>query len=265
MANLFAALGFETDSREKFAEQALAVVEAGERIALPGGGEYRRWSPGAGVELWAQLAGGQVIGMNPHFAGDARIRAGIAGRFRNPGFSALDGMYQVWPEPASDDPESGSTTFAIDAPDFALHERVRLPLIAPVHVAAFAFELGAFANEEEYMASQTGELKYAAESLLPTGLFAEDGGASKEPKPEALLSGRVLETEVRINPATGNPFRWARVRTWGGELDVVAEPSLIEGEVVEGGIVRGAFWLSGRVHFDEAEPRPPWWKRILRR
>lgn len=262
MANLFAALGFGIDTREKFSEQSLRVAEAGERIALPGGGEYRRWSPGAGVELWARIARGEVVGMNPHFAGDAIIRAGIAGRFRDPGASALDGMYQVWPEPTSHDPESGSTTFVIDAPDFALHDRVRLPRIAPVQVAAFAFELSAFADEEAYGASQTGELKYAPESLLPTGLFGEGGGV---PAPEAMLSGRVLATELRINPATGNPFRWARVRTWGGEIDVVAEPSLIDGEVVEGGIVRGSFWLTGRIRFEDAEPRPPWWRRILRR
>ncbi|HEX8454749.1 MAG TPA: hypothetical protein VF647_21895 [Longimicrobium sp.] len=265
MANLFAALGFDIETREQFSAHSLMVAEAGERIALPGGGEYRRWSPGAGVELWAQVTANQVVGMNPHFAGDTTIRAGVSRRFRDPAFSALDGMYQVWPEPTSHDAESGSTTFAIDAPDFALHDRVRLPRIAPVQVAAFAFELSAFANEEEYMASQTGQLKYASESLLPTGLFAPDGGEATVPAPEAMLSGRVLAAELRINPATGNPFRWARVRTWGGEIDVVAEPCLISGELVEGGIVRGSFWLTGRVCFENAEPRPPWWRLILRR
>jgi hypothetical protein len=265
MANLFAALGFDIDTEEKFSAQSLMVAEAGERIALPGGGEYRRWSPGAGIELWAQITGNEIVGMNPHFAGDATIRAGISARFRDPAFSALDGMYQVWPEPVTDDPETGSTTFVIDAPDFALHSRLALPVIAPVQVAAFAFELAGFHSEEAYVESQTGDLKYAAESLVPSGMFGEDMSAADPMRPEAHFTGRVLDSELRINPSTGNPFRRLRVRTWGGEMDVVAEPSLIGGEVVEGGIVSGWFWLSGRVNFAGAEPRPPWWRRILRR
>ena len=265
MANLFATLGFDIDTEEKFSAQSLMVAEAGDRIALPGGGEYRRWSPGAGIELWAQITGNQVVGMNPHFAGETTIRAGVSARFRDPGLSALDGMYQVWPEPVTDDPETGSTTFVIDAPDFALHSRLKLPVIAPVQVSAFAFELDAFGSEEAYAESQTGELKYAPESLIPSGMFGADMSLADPVRPEAHFTGRVLDSELRINPSTGFPFRWMRVRTWGGEMDVLAEPSLIAGEVVEGGIVAGTFWLSGRVNFAGAEPRPPWWRRILRR
>jgi hypothetical protein len=264
MANLFAALGLDIDSEEKFSAQSLMVAEAGERIALPDGGEYRRWSPGAGIELWAQIRGNQILGMNPHFAGDAAIRAGVSARFRDPAFSAYDGMYQGWPEPVTDDPETGSTTFVIDAPDFALHSRVRLPVIAPVRVSAFAFKLEGFASEEAFAESQTGELKYAPESLVPSGMFGADMSPADPMRPEVLLTGRVLDSELRINPSTGSPFRWLRVRTWGGEMDVVAEPSVVRGEVVEGGIVSGSFWLSGRVNFSVAEPRPPWWRRILR-
>jgi hypothetical protein len=250
MANLFAAIGFDITTEEAYAQQAFAAADAGARIELPGG-EYRRWSPGGGVELWVRIEGRQVVGMDPHLAGGAAIRAGVSEWFQDPRRSSLDGMYQVWADPEDDDPESGSTTFVVSAPDFAMHHGARLPSIAPVQVAAFALHLHAFDDETAFNAGRTGQMGYAVESLAPTGMFGPDLTPLDPPRPEAHLSGRVLATEERTNPATGNPFRWARVRTWGGEMEIVAEPALVEGEVREGGIVSGAFWMSGRVRFGE--------------
>ena len=59
--------------------------------------------------------------------------------------------------------------------------------------------------------------------------------------------GIVLDSSVLVNPATGRAFQWARVRTFGGELDLVADPEVVTGAFVTAGVVTGSFWLSGRV------------------
>jgi len=48
-----------------------------------------------------------------------------------------------------------------------------------------------------------------------------------------------------LNPLTQQPFYWARVRTYGGIFDVVADPQIVQGTIVQNGIVGGLFWLSG--------------------
>ena len=37
------------------------------------------------------------------------------------------------------------------------------------------------------------------------------------------------------------------VSTFGGEVDVVADPVLLNNVIVKGGVVKGSFWLSGTV------------------
>jgi hypothetical protein len=62
-----------------------------------------------------------------------------------------------------------------------------------------------------------------------------------------MFSGRVLDVRMITNPVTEQRFYCAQVSVLGNELDVVADPQVVQGKVVKGGIVRGAFWLSGRL------------------
>ncbi|MDH5507500.1 MAG: hypothetical protein OEZ02_09795, partial [Anaerolineae bacterium] len=89
-------------------------------------------------------------------------------------------------------------------------------------------------------------LKFSPESFIPAGtfLFNEDDDT---PYARAVFTGKVLKTAKLTNGHTGRPFYWAHVRTLGGEVDVVADPDVLEGELVEGGIVYGDFWLSGKI------------------
>lgn len=47
--------------------------------------------------------------------------------------------------------------------------------------------------------------------------------------------------------ATGATFVWAKVQTYGAVIDLVADPVLLDRRVVTGGVIRGSFWLSGRI------------------
>jgi head-tail adaptor len=63
----------------------------------------------------------------------------------------------------------------------------------------------------------------------------------------ALFTGRVLDTGELTNGWSGATFLWARVRTLGGEVDVVADPEIVTGDATVGGVAQGEFWMSGRL------------------
>ncbi|HUS17763.1 MAG TPA: hypothetical protein VM536_22435 [Chloroflexia bacterium] len=278
MASRLSDVGFRIE-----APAVLALAEDtcrfGEQIAVHGG-RYCYWAVGEGVELWvARNPRGQFVGLAPHFSGAARMRMGLTARLASPGgptagvaarlltrvvtgkpirpTPALAGCFHAWADPSGEDPESGAYPLVFDAPDFATHAGLLVPGIVTVQVAAFAQELRVFADDAAYDAEPRDGLRMAAESLIPSGLFAFDEEDPAEPRPVALLGGHVLAAEQRVNPATRQPFWWAHVRTFGGEVDIVADPDLVNAPMEAGGIVQGEFWLSGRIIREAAIEPPP--------
>lgn len=247
MPNHMSTLGFQIGTPQDFADLARWAAESGKAIELSGGEQYIVWSPGDGIELWAQVdQRGELIGMNPHFSGDARMRAHLIKRFSRPEDGPLDGAFYGRAGFSGDGPEDGLYPFAFDAPDFRTYDARRPPANVTVQLAGFARELKAFADEQALRAK--GSLM-AVESCIPSGTFTPGpgGGPIDPPKSEVIFYGRVLETAQLVNSLTHLPFYWARVRTLGGEFDMLADPEVVEGTIVKDGIVGGLFWLSGRL------------------
>ena len=247
MSNHMSDLGFLVESKADFEALALQALEHGTELQAASGA-YVRWSPGASVELWMQLdADGNIVGLNPHYAGDTRMRVGLTARVPRPESSILDGAFHGWAAPENSEPESGAYPFVFDVPDYELTCAVVVPSICEVQLTAFAHELQAYESEAAYDESQHDPIKFAAESFIPAGLFNPDGETNTPPQAYAIFTGRVLDTALITNPASEREFCWAHVRTLGGELDLVADPDLLSGYLTKGGIVSGSFWLSGRL------------------
>lgn len=247
MPSHFSTIGLPLQSQEEFITLANELAGESVRLDVPGG-YYLCWSSESGAELWFQVdEDNDLIGMNPHFSGESRVRAGLTRRVTRSSGSPLDGAFQGWADPQGDDPENGSYPFVFNAPDFQCDRELTLPSIVQAQVAAFVHELSMFRSEEEYMASQTGELKFAAESFIPSGLFQRGGESIDPPEAQAIFTGRILESEMRMNELTNQPFQWVLVETLGGVFDVIADPEFIEFSPSPGGILLGSFWLSGRL------------------
>ena len=258
MANHFLAIGFAVRDQDDVDELAARIIDEGQPVRVRGG-QYIRWAPGGGAEVWAQFAGRRMVGLTPHFAGSTALRAGIIDRVHLPDDSALEGGLHAWANAPADGPlDQGEYPFVFAVPDFRGLDRMRVPAAARVQLAAFAHELDVHASEAAYRASQQAEVKFAPESFIPLGMFVEEGQA---PVPLALIAGHVLAAERRTNPA-GGPFWWMHVRTLGAEIDVVAEEALVPEPPTAGGIVSGEFYLSGRVTPDVPVSRRSWWQRI---
>ena len=237
-------IGFQLNSQDDFHQLASQACEEGEALETDNG-TYIRWAPGEGIELWAQLdRDNDVIGLNPHFRGKGLMRVGLVQEVSRPEGTPLDGSFHAWANPPEDDPEEGEFPLVFDVPNYQLR-KVQLPSILHVQLAAFAHELQSYESDEAYEQSQSEEIKFASKSFISSGLFGPEGGATEPPLAHALFTGHVRETSIVTNPVTGNGFCWAKVRTLGGDVDVVADPVLLNGLLVEGGVISGSFWLSG--------------------
>jgi hypothetical protein len=246
-------------SEEQYDAWARRVAAEG-RAVRAHGGDYRLLSSDAGAQLWAGLdRRGRVLGLVPHFAGAARCRARLTDRITRAGETRFEGAFDGWiveGEPASPaDSSYDELPLLFDVPDALTYADLRLPALADVQIAAFAFECTWHRDVEAYQAAQEGEgedIRFAEQSFVYTDPFAED----PERAAIAVISALVEDTAVRVNELTGLGFRWALARTLIGNVEIVADPVVVQGEPTAGGVVHGTFWLSGRIGTVHAQADP---------
>jgi hypothetical protein len=236
-----ATLGFPVTTAQDFRHYVYQASEFGQKIEATHG-SYTLWEVGNGIELWVQTnLHRRIIGMNPHFSGTTRMRITLTERIPRTAHSILDGAFSGWTNPKTDGSPASQYPLVFDLPDYDLYDELYFPATIYAQLTAFAYELKGFETEDLYRMSQKESKKYAVESFLLSGRVKTPVQA------EAVFSGRVLDTRMIVNPVTGQRFYWARVSVLGSEMDVVADPQVVQGKVVKSGIVRGTFWLSGRL------------------
>jgi hypothetical protein len=131
-----------------------------------------------------------------------------------------------------------------DAPDARLHKDLTLPTVADVQLAAFAQDCSWYAGEADFFAWLESQ---DLEPFRDAFIMHRHIDPSDEMRAVASISATVLDTAEHVNELTGLSFRWARVGTAVGELDVVADVAIESGQPVVGGLVYGRVWLSGRI------------------
>ena len=229
-------------------------------------GTYTKWSMDSKVELWGQINNkNEAIGLNPHFSGTARMRVRISEKVKNPDNTDLDGAFYAMTSPNGEEDGANGYPLVFDVPDIYTYSSIKLPQVANIQLSAFAHEIKGFESEEEYFNAQDSEIRFAVESFIPSGLFHPDGESTVPPEALAIFSGRVIDTEKYINGLTNEEYIWAKVTVMGDEIDVVADPEIIEGKLIKGGILSGSFWLSGRVIGELEKEEKSFWKKLLKR
>lgn len=247
MPNHFSSIGIPIHSQDELLELAEQAADEAETIETSAGC-YLRWASPSGAELWLQLdADNEMVGLNPHFSGESRVRVGLTARVSRPEATELDSAFHGWADPRDGDPENGSYPFVFDSPDARCHNNLELPAIVEAQIAAFAQETNVFESEAAYAASQTGEVKFASQSFIPSGLFTPGDGKAEPPEALAIFTGHILKAELRTNELTGGNFWWVLVESLGGVFDVVIDPELLAVPPRVGGVLSGSFWLSGRL------------------
>jgi hypothetical protein len=247
MASHFSSIGFPIRDQSEFA--ALPDRVGPEAVPIESKhGIYWKWSSECGAELWLQAnTDNEVIGIAPCFSGVSRIRVRLTARVSRPNDTAMEGAFHGWADPDDDKSESGAYPFVFDAIDADQYGALTLPSVVEARVAAFAHEVTVYPSIDAYNATQTGEIKFASQSFIPSGLFSPGGDATSPPESMAIFTGHVVAAEVKTNRLTGAKYYWAHVQTLGGSFDVVIDPELSEAQPVIGGVLSGSFWLCGRL------------------
>ncbi len=252
MSNL-SDIGFPARSEQEVNQIIMDILPHLSAIPCPPYGFYFKFEDYSGAEIYLQTNPSQeIIGFNPAFSAKSKRAVGLTEKIARD-TSELDGAFHAWANPAGEDFEAtGEYPFVFDVPDFRTKENIELPGAADIQLTAFASnDFQIFENEDDFSETQESDLKYASKSFIPSGLFSvAANGESVEtipPQAHAILTGEIKEFELRTNKFTDEKFYWFWTETHGGEVDVVADANLIEKEPKTGGILRGSFWLSGKI------------------
>jgi len=250
MSDPFTAAGFRIASQDDWDRLAMMTAGQGDSI-FSHGRSYRRWALDCGVELWAHIRGsGEVVGLSPHYSGRARFSAKVVKLLpRRSRFDIALGAWSTAAESITDmdggSPIDGNFPFVFDTPDGANYHTLELPQHASIQLTAFAFEMNAYPHADAFAAAQRdSETPLATQAFIPTAAITS---GNPSPPASAIIAGIIKRRETLENRVGGHLFEWARIDTHGGELDVIAAPNTIVGDVLDGGVLHGAFWLSGKV------------------
>jgi hypothetical protein len=257
VASHFACIGLPLETAEdldSFNERALASAERSPRPQA----ERALWRDASGALVSYHLEDGAVVCATPGFDSGTRLRVQADALAETP-----DCRYCLALEASVlDDDDEVATRLAFQLLD---PERVRDEVhpgeIVVARLSAFAEQIEQWPGEEVYEASLTDEPAYAPESFLPTGLFADLESGSKlrslfrrrpavtpgDVMSRGLVTGRVLAAERRVNTLSQVDFAVLRLRSYGGEFEVLADRDELGELPPVGGIVQAHCWLVGDV------------------
>ncbi len=257
MASNLSSIGFSFVDAEDF-QKAMIKLAAGaiERIGCDAG-DYSVWRSRTGAEIWFHLpflgtedAPQDIAGLTPHYEGLSMIDVEVIERVRRPDDNDFEGALTA----QTSDPEGSNDGYPLtfDAVDFAVHGARELPFRAQARITGFARQVRAFADEAAYAADKSGplgEIALAPRAFIPVGQFGEtsESDAPETAASTALITGRVAEYRRYHNEVTGQPFDWMLVESLSATFDVVADPGIVTGEIVEGGTVEVGCVLIGRL------------------
>lgn len=253
MASNMSTIGFVFGSNEEFQETMIRLAGEAREYHAAGPGEYAIWRSRTGAEIWfhlegaAEASGGEraIEGLTPFFEGERTIQLVVTGPVRREGYNAFEGAFQAKIGGTGD---SAGFPLVFDAVNFAAHTGRKLPARLKAKLAAFAREVKAFPSEEDFKAAQTREPRFAPKAFIPIGMFASAGDPDGQPpSSQALITGRVVETRIFENEATGRAFRWIAVESLEMTIDVVADPEVISDDITPGGTVEVLALLFGRI------------------
>ena len=247
MPSHFTSIGFSAETVEEIEALAFQVIDDTRTFNCPRG-RYLRWASGEGAELWLQMDEDyNLIGVTPFFQKKSVVNVGITRVLHREDDTVLESAIRGWANPKHSNPRAGAFEFVCDVVDIGRYPNLDLPFISPMRLSAFAYNLDVFPSLDAFQASEAGQGKTNPESFAPSGAMQTDKGMSLLPESNAEISGHVVETALLRNTHAGQEYHWILVRTDGGIVDVVCDPTLVTEPIMPGGIVSGFFWLCGQI------------------
>ena len=224
MASHLSSIGFPVKDQAALWDLAVIAAKRGKTYPVSNGA-YIQWQDQNGAEIWIQLdEDGKIIGLNPHFAGKGRLRAGLIKTVSHPNANGMDGAYYGWADPAD---EKRLNLVHVPLSSICL-------IFCSIHyifanASTFSYQLSPTKYKKRYIQNKERDinlLRFTRKSLIcggvfhsGAGLFSPKKGSINPPEARAIFTGRVIQCSYLKNSLTGAKFHWALVRTLGGEID----------------------------------------------
>jgi len=257
MATNLSSIGFSFETAEDF-QATMIKLAAGavERIGCDAG-DYSIWRSRTGAEIWFHMpflgtedAAQDIAGLTPYYEGLSTIDVEVIERVHRADDNDFEGAMTV----QTSDPDGSNDGYPLtfDAVDFATHGARELPFRAQARITGFARQVRAFADEVAYAADRSGplgEITLAPRAFIPVGQFGEttESDIPEAAASTALITGFVSEHRCYVNEVTGRTYHWLLVESLAATFDIVADPDIVTGEIVEGGTVEVGCVLIGRL------------------
>jgi hypothetical protein len=253
LASTVSCIGLGPESEEELMGLLDRVVLGAEVVAARRGLEIRRWEDASGARVTVGLRGGnRVEDLIPWLASEPGARLG-------PLSPAEDGVH------VGDVLDGDGETAARGA--FEVAQRPQLAGAGhpggPAAIVALGTEMTVSDDADTFATSPAslldptaepgepgGDLRLAAESFIPLGLFGAEAGHAAE----ARLAAVVIASDRRINALSGLPFVVARTRTAGMEIDVCLDGREHPGALRPGQVISGLAHMIASVRVEAAGP-----------
>jgi hypothetical protein len=251
----FSMAGFALDagSEASFRQAAQKLIAGCDAQHIADADFVCRLADKSGGELWVGLrkgaqGEGEIVTINPAFAGTGRTEVEIAGDVSDPEERPFEITVSAR---FSGDREP----LVFDLADPREASAFKTDAKLAVDISGFSFDPEVFADADAYVAAQKAHpgVVFAPNYFVPTGtMFAHAGGAmpegAKRPVAYADLAGTIVQAALKTNALGGGRFWWISLKTYDDAvLDVVLDPKSLTTEPRPGNVVSGRFWLSARL------------------
>lgn len=182
-----------------------------------------------------------LVTLNPAFRGESLVEVIVTG-------DASDPEWRTFERRIAGQLQGTETPIILDLADPRSAARARRGAKLTFSVAAFCFGPRIYPDIAAYYAAQKGgEVAFAADFFIPSGMFGTEAAKPAQLEARALFAGEVLKAERRRNTAGGTDFWWALLKGYEGmTIDVLLDPRQVEGSIVPGQHLDLSCWLSAR-------------------
>ncbi len=254
MASNFSSMGLKVKSKEDFNALLKKTKEKGKRIPTDFG-SYAKWEMGNGFEFWGKIDKSDYFyDFNPHFSGNSRIKAKM-GKIINKNLWKKNEKYLKCMINL-DDEEYRAIPIMFDSPDIESYDKIKRSQDISISVSGIAYDIGVYEDVNDFFKLESNahsktnsarkELNNKTELFLPLGALKRNLFKAKL-KTKAFIAGYVLDTKIIENEYSKLTTCWAKVKTLGGEIDILVDEEILERKIYKGSYVVGFFWLSGRI------------------
>ena len=270
------AIGFPCEIDHTTAKTIAGISDNPTKRLTCTAGEYRVWRGGSGAEIWlhcpsvpATTAAGSastpkssstptansipldgvdpVRGMTIFHRGQSDIAVKLDRSMALSKQNPLDGVALAYLDDRNG--KGRPAPFVFEQLGFAA-DRFTTSFRARVQILGLAQKAWAYASEKDYLAATPGKRLIGRGALtMVEPDDVKDVGLRYKTKPATLwlLTGEIRRSMRLTNPLTGASYAWMLLATDRGEIDLVAHPDVIEGDISVGHVLQTVATMTGRI------------------